>query len=698
MSAIFAHSHPDKDWELLYSKNGDGHLNRVAELCGNNCGKISPDLTQWGRAMGYLHDVGKFSDDFQKRLKKLGNGEEAEMVDHSTLGSRMAQDIHPMGVIMVNPIAGHHSGLLDVSGIDLRMQKQIPFTNVPNELTHFNLPNLPMDKLTDTFEVAFFQRMLFSTLVDADFLATEEFMSEDRSKFRPKVDNNFPKALEILETHIKQFGEPTDPVNKARDTVFKDCLDESGKSVGIRSLTVPTGGGKTLSSMAFALKHAIKNNLDRIIIVIPFISIIEQNAEVYKTLFRGMGMGYVLEHHSAISNDLSSRLSTENWDAPIIVTTNAQFYESLHANRTSKVRKLHNIVNSVVVIDETQSIPTMYLETTGRSIQTLSKHYNVSFVLCTATQPALQDIFNFTPTEIVKNVGKLFTDLDRVEVKNIGYKTDLDIADIVNGESQVLVIVNTKRQARNVYELLEGDNTYHLSTNMTPAHRLETLKTIRERLNKGLPIKLISTQLIEAGVDIDFPVVLRSVTGIDSIAQSAGRCNREGKLKIGRCWVFFSDVAYSFGESMFADQQRIGEEVLNHYKNDCLLPKAVEYYFHKLYYHVDTDAKGIMRDYYYDQSRPISANFKTVGDKYKLIEGGQVSVIIPNEDNKFLIEKLNEEVVPYWVIRKLQRHTIMLYPNIFEKNSLMFRNINDGEFFVLNDLARYDKKIGLLLE
>ena len=330
--------------------------------------------------------------------------------------------------------------------------------------------------------------MLFSCLVDADFLATESFMNPAQAALRPQKPRDiFDKALSLLETKIADFGLPETPVAKARATVFEDCLEKATSSPGLFTLTVPTGGGKTLSSLAFALRHAITHGQRRIIYVIPFTSIIEQNAEVFKELLATLGPDIVLEHHSNLSpkntekESTRSRLATENWDAPIIVTTAVQFYESCFANKTSRSRKLHNIANSVLILDEAQTLPVQYLAPCLRTLEQFSKNYHTTTVLCTATQPAiakstLLPIGLETPTEIISDTATLCKKLDRVRITYRNTIDDQTIASEIAAAPQALCIVNTRKHARTLFQLLpKNQGNIHLSTLMFPSHRLRKL-------------------------------------------------------------------------------------------------------------------------------------------------------------------------------------------------------------------------------
>lgn len=696
-----------------------GHLNKVAYLCAQFAAQMLPagadrdSLRLWGYITGLWHDLGKFSIEFQDYLSKASDihcDEILERIDHTTAGAKLAvsKSPQPFGHCIATAIAGHHAGLLDALSngacLHARLRKEVcDVSKAHQNITHEPLPSKP-DIITPSsspFSVAFFQRMIFSSLVDADFLATEAFMSTKQAKLRPQKNSTlFSKALNLLENKIQSFGipAPSDKVNTARSSVFQDCLNTAKNPQGLYSLTVPTGGGKTLSSLAFALKHAIKHGHKRIIYVIPFTSIIEQNASVFEDLLSPLGDNIILEHHSNLSPDKEttrSRLAAENWDAPIIVTTSVQFYESLFAAKTSKNRKLHNIANSVVILDEAQALPVQYINPTLRALEELSKNYHTSIVFCTATQPAIGKTTEFdigleNIHEITTNTNALFSSLKRVNVTYRGSLDDQTIADELANQDQALCIVNIRNHAQSLYQLLPpSEENYHLSALMCPEHRMATLRTVRTRLDDELPTRLISTQLIEAGVDIDFPVVYRSMAGLDSIAQAAGRCNREGKIEVGQIHIFHSEHVRS--ETYFQETANVGHEILDLHKDDPLSTDAVKAYFDKYYYLQKTkwDAYDILGDFTFathDQKLPFLFQYKTTADKFKLIQNQQIPIIIPwDDDAEKLCENLRNEAIPInrQLLRSLQRYTVQIYSTQFYKNEHQFEEVRDGDFHIL---------------
>jgi CRISPR-associated endonuclease/helicase Cas3 len=752
--SFFAHtkSYPDgslapqSEWEPLFTPFGKGagecqretcskchnmtadhgHLNKVAYWSARFAAEMfltdSPEAKsayQWGYLTGLWHDLGKFAPDWQNYLAKASDthyDEIIEKIDHTTAGAKYAISKSPIGHFIATAIAGHHAGLLDArheshASLEKRLSKsfgeEIPNISVPPEIKELDLPTLPefLKQKDPSFSASFFQRMLFSSLVDADFLATEAFMNPLQAALRPATCKGiFSSALALLDVKIAAFGtpSPSNLVATARATVVQDCARAASAPPGIFTLTVPTGGGKTLSSLNFGLRHALAHNKRRIIYVIPFTSIIEQNAAVFRELLASLGENVIIEHHSNLAPELednqttTSRLATENWDAPIVITTAVQFYESLFAAKTSRSRKLHNIANSIVILDEAQCLPVQYLKPCLRVLEELSTYYHTTTVLCTATQPAVAKSADFpigfpNSKEIIQDTDSLFSILSRVEVTYRGTLSDQVIASELADASQALCIVNTRTHARTVFELLpKSEENFHLSTLMCPQHRLKVLTTVRKRLAENLPVRLISTQLIEAGVDIDFPVVYRSMAGLDSIAQAAGRCNREGKQSNkGQTHVFHSE--HTSSERHFAQTANVGHEILDLHVNEPLSTVAVQAYFHKYFHQQKTrwDSKDILADFKFTGNKdlPLLFNYRTAAEKFQLIENQQISVIIPwtDEIKKLIDEQLRPSSAHLHrqLLRTLQRFTVQIYENEFQKNRHQFESMRNGQFHLL---------------
>ena len=506
------------------------------------------DAEQHAQRIGTLHDAGKYSSAAQKRM---ADPEHTPKVDHSTAGAIIAFEVCRDGAGAL-AIAGHHGGMPDFGGrmasdgtLMGRMKKDLSgrydYTAFwqENTIDKGDFKPIGLIDRINPFEAQFYARMLFSCLVDADFLDTEHFMQGEMPR---GGHDDMQVLLERLKDYIQPwFANPTTEINQKRCEILRDCLLSGEEPRGLYTLTVPTGGGKTISSLAFALTHAAKNNMDRIIYVIPYTSIIEQNAAVFK---RVLGDDNVIEHHSGIEYDekedmespevMRQLLATENWDAPVIVTTAVQFFESLFSNKPSRCRKLHNIANSVIIFDEAQMLPLSYLKPCVSAIAELVRHYRTTAVLCTATQPSLARLFrdydqDMSGREICENVGALQAFFRRVHFAHRGSFDFEILAEEMAQKAQVLCIVNTRKTAQKVFEMLPFDGSYHLSTRMTPEHRTKVLDEIRTRLRQGETCRVVSTSLIEAGVDVDFPEVWREMAGLDSILQAAGRCNREGR-------------------------------------------------------------------------------------------------------------------------------------------------------------------------
>ena len=475
-------------------------------------------------------------------------------------------------------------------------------------------------------------------------------------------------------------------INDSRCEILRDCIKKAENERGLYTLTVPTGAGKTLSSMAFALNHLLKNGMRRIIYVIPYTSIIEQNAKVFSDIF---GKEFVLEHHSNYDfgddeGDVENmkKLAIENWDMPIVITTNVQFFESFYANKSSRCRKLHNVSNAVIVFDEAQMLPVEYLKPCVSVISELVTNYNCSAVLCSATQPSLNQFFskNLTPKEICSDVAKMYNIFKRTNLTDIGEISDDDLIQKLNAHRQALCIVNTRKHAQKLFSELGGEGIFHLSTLMCPVHRTQTIAEIRRCLRKNLRCIVISTQLIECGVDVDFPFVYRARCSLDSLIQSAGRCNREGKLtgengEKGSGSVYWFDTPSDEKKRIPASMQfpiEVTNEVVRNY-SDIFSPDAIKTYFHKLYtYHGDefTDSKEIMEDLNqgYRENQTLHTvfnfNFASIAKRFQMIADNSFAVVVAldKEAQKF-IEQLEHVENLNATMRKLQKYTVNIYEN-----------------------------------
>lgn len=513
--------------------------------------------------------------------------------------------------------------------------------------------------------------MLFSCLVDADFLDTEAFMNPEQSKDR---DGYIPltELKPVFDRHLQHMADMAadTPVNAARRDILAACKNAAHHEPGLFSLTVPTGGGKTLSGMAFAMDHAVQYGKARIIYVIPYTSIIEQTAKILSDIF---GADNVIEHHSNLDPDKEtqrSRLASENWDAPIIVTTNVQFFESLYAAKTSRCRKLHNIVNSVVILDEAQLLPPEKLAPCVDVMNQLTRYYDITMVLSTATQPALPGIDK--PREIIENPARLYESLERTKIIMPPDLNDFsrweDISEKLQSHDQVLCVVNTRRDCYDLFRLMSPD-TIHLSALMCGQHRSEKIQEIKERLRGGLTTRVVSTQLVEAGVDIDFPIVYRALAGLDSIAQAGGRCNREGKLntegRLGQVHVFVPPRPAPRG--LLLKGENTTRELYSLPDFNPQQPEEFTRYFKNFYSRVnDTGEK--FKDWLQKDAPNLQVQFRTGANEFRFIEDHeQQSVFVRYADSGKCLDELRKIGPKCHNMRKLQRFTVNLSKRDFDK-------------------------------
>ncbi len=665
------------------------------------------DAEEYAYETGLAHDLGKYSERFQEKIRENRN----ISVDHSTAGAKELQRLRMPAAAFA--VAGHHGGIpngWDVTGRNLRERLKNrelePYTDFMDEIS---LRSVREPELS-SFEEAFFTRMIFSALVDADFLDTERFMRCGRTG-RGEYESISVLYGKLAE-HIRPWRtitEKTPEINKIRTGILEQCLEEGRQSRGLYRLTVPTGGGKTVSSLAFALLHARENGMKRVIYVVPYTSIIEQTVDVFREI---LGERNVLAHVSGSLLDSENeekdiyarhRLSIENWDAPVIVTTSVQFFESLYSNKVSKCRKLHNIANSVIVFDEAQMIPLSYLKPCLKAIQVLVESYRVSAVLCTATQPGLENFMKpLAVREICRNCRELFQYMKRTQIRDAAMMSEEDLVQRLSEESQVLAIVNTKKEARDIFLRLSGEGSYHLSTYMTPADRKRTLKVIRERLKKGEACRVVSTSLVEAGVDLDFPTVYREMAGLDSIIQAAGRCNREGirPYEESVVWVFRMGAI----PRMIEKNAAVTEETLEKY-GEYDSEDAIRYYFSCLQ---NLDEEALDR-YHITESfekglEGAQMPFQTVAERFHLIDDNTKMLIIPIEQEaEELVDELNKRIKNQdnfrETIQRLGKYAVNLYEKEYQE--LLADNgayePTDG-IAVLQTLSLYQSGIGFCYE
>lgn len=661
-----------------------------------------------------------------------------------------------LGRIMAFGIAGHHAGLTNglATGDRRSLNDRLDPTKVALEpytdweahtgalpsMTPQTLADFTVDDSRRGFSHAFLTRMLFSCLVDADFIATERFYAEAKGE---PVDRGLgalqPQHLNRLRSFMAAHQVPTTELNRLRAHILDHSITRAGLAPGLFTLTVPTGGGKTLTSLRFAMEHAARHGLSRIIYVIPFTSIIEQTATVFR---HALGDTDILEHHSSFDWDAHHkafasssddegpagigklRRATENWDAPIIVTTAVQFYESLFAARTSRCRKLHNLAKSVIILDEAQTLPVPLLRPCMAALEELTRNYRASVVLCTATQPALRIIDGALPADKLKvpqgfDIGDdrelapdppgLFRKLRRVTVTHLPDKVpDTEIAARFTEAPQMLCIVNSRAHAHALFEAIRSiDGAAHLTTLMCARHRRAVLSRLRDDLKAERPVRLVATSLIEAGVDIDFPEVWRAVTGLDSIAQAAGRCNREGRIPdAGGRVVVFEPADHKTPRSMTRFWQAARQVLGEH--DDPLDDAAVRAYFKELYFVEGYDALdaampgGIMRAVH-ETAHKANFPFADIADAFRMIDDIMAPVLVPYDAEACAaIETLQHvERPPRDVLRRLQQYSVSLPTKAREAlvlagaANVIRPDIFGDRFIVLPDLARYDEKLGL---
>ena len=764
-SGFWAHTSPNGEPHELRH-----HLTAVAAAARVSAEPLRSQ--QWAYLAGLWHDLGKYRPGFQQYIRQI-NGHEAHIEGklptgsdktHSaagalhalrTLEAKFGPNGAILGRVLAYVIAGHHAGLGDwVAGLDRRLlaqsgtgaereyaqalsvcREQDPdLLTLPDDFTpSVALAAIPAPKSTQPLSTSLWIRMLFSALVDADFLDTERFLNLGKAESRvgfqslASCDAQLDDHLLGKAAEVASLGRSDDAVMQARASVLGQCRAKAQLKPGVFALTVPTGGGKTLSSLAFALRHAQANGQRRVIYAIPYTSIIEQTADVFRAIF---GSEQVVEHHSQADvaerdETQRGRLACENWDAPLIVTTNVQLFESLFAARTSRCRKLHNIANSVIVLDEAQLLPPDFLQPILDALNVLVTHYGVTLLLCTATQPTLVDTPRFDPrqslrglppaTRIVEDEASLFAALKRVEIEwPADLHTPLSTEALVLRLAEhdcVLVIVNTRNDAAEIVKKLDvatGDTTLHLSAAMCGQHRADVIAQIRGRLQArregedARPLRVVSTQLVEAGVDIDFPVVFRALAGLDSVAQAAGRCNREGQLPEngkGQVVVFVRDIPKPLHQVRFAAQ---ATRTIVQGGGDALSPAAFERYF-PLYYagFASRDKHGIV-DHLRKNAR-FEFEFRTAAEKFRLVDDeDQATVIVPYtgataESIQPLIEKLRSGDTDRWLLRKLQRYTVNVRRKLLDTWQVQgdIKELVPGMYLLIDEL-RYDDRLGLL--
>jgi CRISPR-associated endonuclease/helicase Cas3 len=682
---------------IAHSKNTKGerhdlvdHLKSVAELAAAFASKFG--AREWGYWAGMWHDVGKIHPEFQKYLHDC----EAEPIrkhrgpDHKRAGALIAAERYDALAFL---IAGHHGGLPSRSDLKIWLQDRTKLERSQDAIQlmreHIGAlePVEPLSSpahLNSILDAEFFIRMLFSALVDADFLDTEKHFDAGQSDFRAGMTTLAELWGRFDGDQQKLTAKTTNRINEIRHNVYQACIQAANQAQGFFRLTVPTGGGKTRSGMAFALNHSLAHKLDRVIVAIPYTSIIEQTVKVYREIF---GDGCVVEHHSAIVTkedtmdpvsllDVWSRLAAENWDAPIIVTTTVQLFESLFGRKTTSCRKLHNIARTVIILDEVQTLPVGLLDPILDGLRQLVAHYQVSVVLCTATQPALEDspylkgLPNVkeimpTPTELFVELGsRVRYELPSPEVK----WTWNQVASEMRRAEQTLAVVNTKNDALALLEALADTEALHLSTLLCGAHRRDVLNEVNRRLKHTMPCRLVSTQVVEAGVDLDFPLVLRALGPLDRIVQAAGRCNREGKQTSGRVVIFDPSDGH-LPPGSYASATATTRNLLARADFDFNKPENYREYFQAWYQAVEKDAKAI-------QNLRQSLDFPAVSERFRIIDDDSASVVVryrgmgasdDTVDRLISYVQHQEGKIPRWLLRQLQPYLVNVRSRLIER-------------------------------
>ncbi len=725
-------AHVRNDNGCLIAHRLEDHLVDVSKLAAEFAAEFG--AAPWAALAGIWHDLGKYRVGFQRYIRQCGDPDahiEGRVASpektHSAAGALWAQQ-YLAGVdqrsgpvvarVLAYLIAGHHAGLDDwFAGLHERFCREDTAregrdalaATIPEAILRppAALPDLKAIRTDQELDIpgrfALWVRMLFSCLVDADFLDTEAFVSPGKADARNgflamvEMERLLAERLAQMAHDVAARGEADSPVNRQRKLVLQACLGKAECPPGVFSLTVPTGGGKTLSSLAFALRHAVRHGKRRVVYAIPYTSIIEQTADIFRSIF---GDENVIEHHSNVDADekqetARSRLACENWDAPLIVTTNVQLLESLFASRTSRCRKLHNLVGSIIVLDEAQLLPVPYLQPVVDVLRLLVKDYGVTLVLCTATQPSLESRNGFDQaqqlrgfaadeiSEIVDDVAGLYAALKRVKVHlPADLKTPCNWDQLVpqiTGHDAVLAVVGRRADARELYSRVQAEDRaglWHLSGLMCAEHRSDTIADIKQALaarrqmlatgQVPVPIRVISTQLVEAGVDIDFPIVYRALAGLDSIAQAAGRCNREGRMAHGEVHVFVPPKPAPPGLLRMAEQ---ATRILWGGLPPEADPMGVEHFadfFRRLYGDADLDAKDVCN--LLRAGKVGDVNFRTAAERFRLIDEAEGATVfvrykrnVADNTIDLLLNTLKKEGPQRWLLRKLQRFGVSIY-------------------------------------
>ncbi|MDY0885309.1 CRISPR-associated endonuclease Cas3'' [Dongia soli] len=722
------------DWHVLQD-----HLTKAAALAGTFAERFGSSKA--ATLAGLLHDLGKYNPDFARRLEGA-----PIRVDHSTAGAAIVRDMAKgddglIAELIAYGIAGHHAGLPDrlgdvaslesrIAGFDHQTLDPIWRTEIYPDATGL-LPSFDWQKDRLAFQLSLLGRMIFSCLVDADFKDTEKYyasigdLTVDRDW--PFLQEALPRLIAGFDRHMQSFGRQESGINRLRSEILDHVRAKAGDKPGLFTLTVPTGGGKTLASLGFALDHARRHGHRRIIYAIPYTAIIDQTARIFQSL---LGEDIVLEHHSAIEMETLDaarppegkgklRLAMEDWSAPVVVTTNVQLFESLYAARPARVRKLHNIAGSIIILDEAQTLPRPLLTPVTWMLEALARDYGCTIVLCTATQPALDKArfpaghptgLDLQSRELAPDPARLAAALKRVTLRHGGAMTDDDLIADLAGTAQGLVIVNSRKHALALFRAAWAaglDGAMHLTTRLYPAHRRDVLDRIKQSLANEAPCRLIATSLVEAGVDLDFPRVWRAEAGLDQIAQAAGRCNREGKRPPAESLVTVFSAPVNPPPREIAALSRDMARMMDKHE-DLFSPQAMADFFGEVYWRVGADgldAKKILPDFRIGSGMTNFA-YRSVAEKFRMIDSTMVPVIIARDElAREAVKRLAIKEIPSGKLaRQLQPYTVQIPSKARARLqscghvSFIAEKFRADQFAVLQTASLYDPEVGLLWE
>ncbi|MBQ4635467.1 MAG: CRISPR-associated helicase Cas3' [Akkermansia sp.] len=736
MNTVYAHTKensPIEEWEPLYGDGGHAELTTSIVLRWRAVfAHRLKDADRWLRTLAMYHDMGKAKALFQQYL--LGKGASVSHKQDAAVFF-LQKESALCSRLLTYAFMGHHGGLQDGVKMFNEELKRYSIADeviaaLPPNMSQLEALSLPViadveNEVELSVAIMLLVRMLHSCLVDADWLATEEFMQPERALARNEgaflTLGELSERLEQFLARSEQVA--TGRINMLRKQIHERCYQAAEAEPGCLRLNVPTGGGKTLSSLSYALKHAAVHGLERVIYVIPYTSIIEQTADVFRTV---LGVENVVEHHSSVAEESKSEHScyaTENWDAPLIVTTSVQFFESLYASHNKRCRKIHNIARSVIVLDEVQSLPPHVLSPCLAVLRELQRGYGCSLLLCTATQPTFENKGVFTigwkPGELRSLLGEEFehllaTQMKRVRVHRLRTMSQCMLVEhyMQLAQKSALFIVNLTREAQALFELLRKtgvEGLFHLSARMCPAHRRRVLSDVRRRLLDGEQVVLVSTRVIEAGVDVSFPVVYRARCGLDSLAQSAGRCNRHGEADLGQVFAYEAAEPEFSLPGNFVEMRNAAyalEDVMRGKGEvDIFASELVDAYFRMYYSRMEAgnkwDSRGVMATCLQGERAGFVWNFEQIASDFRMIDDTGRSLIVPfgEEAEKLRVELLALQKIGLMptreMYRRIQQFSVTVYEGDWDKLAIDCIH-RAAEIYMLDDPGMYDMEMGLL--